>query len=76
MKAPILTADTRGTPLDVDLLHLRVECAELLPGVVGEPGAPVGRLALEQAVRRVGQLERADQRAHHLAGHEARLQSC
>ena len=70
----ILTADAGGAPLDVDLLHLRVECAELLPGVVGEPGAPVGRLALEQAVRRVRQLERPDQRAHHLAGHEARLQ--
>ena len=76
MKAPILTADAGGAPLYVDLLHLRVEGAELLPGVVGEPGAPVGRLALDQAVRRVGQLERPDQRAHHLARHEARLQSC
>ena len=41
--------------------------------MVGEPVAPHVGLALEQAVGRVGQLERADQRPYHLAGHEASL---
>ena len=42
--------------------------------MVGEPRAPLGPLALEQAVGRVSQLERADQGPYALAGHEASLQ--
>ena len=44
--------------------------------MVGEPRAPLGPLALEQAVGRVSQLERADQGPYALAGHEACLQYC
>ena len=73
-KKPNLTAHARGASLNVDLLHVGVERAELLPGVVGEPRAPVGPLALQQAVVRVGQLERADQRPYDLSGHEACLE--